>query len=54
MMQRVAVALLIVAAAGWLVRRYLRRGAADTCCGEPECPVAGEMLRELERRQRGN
>ena len=53
MTQETAVFVLIVAAAGWLAWRYRRRRSAQTCCGEPECPVAAEMTRELERAHDG-
>ena len=53
LIQKIAVFALIAAAAGWLVWRYLRRRAVQTCCGEPECPVAADMARELERAHDG-
>ena len=46
-MQDLVVFLLVGAAVGYLGWRYLRRRASGNCCGEPECPAARNMVRNL-------
>jgi hypothetical protein len=48
--QEIAVLVIGVVAAGYLLVRYLRRRASANCCGEKECPAAKQTVRDLSRR----
>jgi len=41
------VAVIGVGTLAWLVRRFVVRRGAGTCCGEKECPAARRMLDRL-------
>jgi len=46
--QEIAAYVIVGAAVGWLVVRYLGRRGNGNCCGEPECPAARATARRLE------
>ena len=41
--------ILVGVAAAYLAWRYLRRRGSGNCCGEPECPAAKNMVRNIRR-----
>ena len=47
--QEIAACLIGALALAYLLLRYLRRRRRANCCGESECPVAKQAIRNLDR-----